>query len=351
MTNKQILWENTDLRVLIERDLGKPKLRTSQYAQWPCPLHGESKGCSFTVWTNGWTCFGKCQRNGDVIAWLTEYHHMSRDEAWIYLGLSEEEAKKRFIPPYRYYHPPVLSIAEPPSPEWQSAGLHIVEEAERNLWGWKGERALDWLHGRGLIDPILRDARIGFWHGRYTEWDHSCGLNIPCGILIPWFADGQLWGIKVRRAAGIPKYVQVGTSKRAEERMGKPNLQGSLYWADNLLPGWAALVTEGEFDCLIAWQEARDLVCPVTVGSASYPLNPRWYAALAGCNPILACTDTDQAGGKAAERLLTLGGRARRIVPPSGKDVNEFYQLARGRSVYTWLETIISSSSEKAVAA
>jgi hypothetical protein len=27
-------------------------------------------------------------------------------------------------------------------------------------------------------------------------------LKVPCGITIPWFAEGAIWGIKVRRAAG-----------------------------------------------------------------------------------------------------------------------------------------------------
>jgi hypothetical protein len=38
-------------------------------------------------------------------------------------------------------------------------------------------------------------------------------LTVPCGITIPWYADGALWGIKVRRAAGEIRYQQVSGGK------------------------------------------------------------------------------------------------------------------------------------------
>jgi len=352
MVDKQTLWETTDLRTVIERDLGKPKVRTSNYSQWPCPLHAEQKGCSFTVWANGWQCFGKCQRHGEVIGWLTEYHHMSREEAWIYLGLSEDEARKRFVTPARpAYTAPKFSIAEPPRPAWQAIALGIVEQGEYNLWHWKGERALDYLRGRGLIDEIIKEARLGFWPGRYDEWDFVKGLAIPCGVLIPRFAEGHLWGINVRRSYGDPKYINVGTIKRRESELGKHNTQNSLYWADALIPTWPVLVTEGEFDCLIAWQEAKNMVCPVTLGSADYCLNARWFAVLAGCNPILICTDNDKAGNKASEHWQSFGYRTRRITPPEGKDINKFYQDSGAGSVRDWLKTELRSSTAKAVAA
>jgi hypothetical protein len=234
--------------------------------------------------------------------------------------------------------------------EWQSAALAVVEEAEHMLWRpEQGAPARTYLHGRGLIDPVIRQARLGYWPGHYTEYDYQHGLGIPYGITIPHFEDGQLWGIKVRRAAGDPKYFPVFTDKRHEDRLGKATLQSSLYWGDQLLRGWPALVLEGEFDVLVAWQEARDLVCPVTVGASSYSINPRWYAALAGCNPILACLDRDVAGDKAADRLLELGARVKRIMPPCGKDLNDFYKAAPMRAVYNWLESILAE--EKAVAA
>ena len=66
---------------------------------------------------------------------------------------------------------------------------------------------------------------------------------MPCGILIPWVVEDAIWGIKVRRVAGAQRYQQVGGG----------NIRGCLYLADRILPRMPLIITEGEFDALIAW--------------------------------------------------------------------------------------------------
>ncbi len=67
-------------------------------------------------------------------------------------------------------------------------------------------------------------------------------MNVPCGITIPWYAEGALWGIKVRRAAGKQRYQQVSDG----------NIRGCLYLADHIQAGLPLILTEGEFDTLTA---------------------------------------------------------------------------------------------------
>jgi DNA primase len=153
-------------------------------------------------------------------------------------------------------------------------------------------------------------------------------MDVPCGITIPWFAVDALWAVKVRRAYGTPKYQQIKGG----------NVNG-LYDADQLANSEVALFCEGEFDALLARQEASSLAAAVTLSSATAILSSRWYAELTHCHTILVAYDRDAAGEKGANRLLSLSPRFRPIEVPQGKDITEFY--LRSGDIYQWLEQAI----------
>ena len=150
------------------------------------------------------------------------------------------------------------------------------------------------------------------------------GLQVPCGIVIPWLVGETVWGIKVRRFDGHTKYAQIAGSS-----------SGGLYRGDALAGAPAALFCEGEFDTLLAHQAASDLVASVTLGSASTGLSDRWIIDLVTVPLILVAYDGDQAGAKGAARLQALSKRVHVIRVPNGKDITEFYQ--QGGDVFTWL--------------
>src|SRR5690606_3729619 len=84
---------------------------------------------------------------------------------------------------------PVLS--EPPDAEWRSRAENIVKQAEANLWDEQGKRALHYMkEQRGLTETTILEARLGYIPGNYRDWKTMHGLTIPCGITIPWYADG-----------------------------------------------------------------------------------------------------------------------------------------------------------------
>src|SRR5688572_31967253 len=86
MVNTQHLKEHCDLRRLVEQDLEPAPLRGGRAYLWKCPFHNEQKGFSLAVWANGYRCFGACDSSGDALAWLTNYRHLSFNEALHVLG-------------------------------------------------------------------------------------------------------------------------------------------------------------------------------------------------------------------------------------------------------------------------
>ena len=321
MTDTQRLKQTCDLRHLVEQDLGPAPLRGGSASLYKCPFHNEHKGYSLAVWQDGYRCFGACDLRGDALDWLTNYRRLSFVEALRVLG----DPVSTVVPSERKY---LKSPSAPPEWNWQHRAERIVSQAEETLWSEVGEPALNYLTARGLTTRTIRAARLGYVPGDFRGWRVIEGMGVPCGITIPWFAAGALWAVKVRRAYGTPKYQQIKGG----------NVNG-LYGADHLADREVALFCEGEFDALLAGQEAGNLTATVTLSSATAILSSRWYAELTHCHTILVAYDRDAAGEKGANRLLSLSPRFRPIQVPHGKDIGEFY--LKGGDVYHWIEQAI----------
>lgn len=313
--------EQFDLRQVVERDLGQPPIRSGRASLYKCPFHKEQKGYSLAVWQDGYRCFGKCDRYGDLFDWLMNYRQISFTEAIEQMGTDRPQKAGQVL------RPASLSN-EPPASNWQHCARLVVEQAEEILWSSAGEPALNYLLERGLTAAVIRDAQLGYIPGNYRDWHELSGLRVPCGITIPWFAAEALWAVKVRRATGFPKYVQIAGGS-----------SHGLYGADYLPYHQSALFCEGEFDVLIARQEVGKWICPVSLGSASNRLPARWYSELSGCRNILVAYDNDEAGAKGAEQLLKLSPRFRELKLPFGKDISDCY--LHGGDIYEWIADII----------
>ncbi|QPC81666.1 hypothetical protein G4Y79_18520 [Phototrophicus methaneseepsis] len=234
MIDVERIKQNIDCRDLIERDLGKPKYRSNKYSTYKCPLHNEEKGYSFGVYGDPWVCFGKCGHGGDAISWLIEWHNLSFQEACERLSSGDLPKLQQ---PIHTSKNRVSVLSEPPDLEWRSRAEEIVKQAEVNLWGEQGTRALHYLkEQRGLTEATILEPRLGYIQGDYREWKTLSGLIVPCGVTIPWYADQMLWGVKVRRAAGQQRYQQVSGG----------NIKGCPYLADTIQPGLPLMITEGD---------------------------------------------------------------------------------------------------------
>ncbi len=322
MNDTQRIKENYDLRRVVEQDLGQPPVRSGRASLYKCPFHNEQKGYSLAVWADGYRCFGSCDTSGDLFDWLTNYRRLSFPEALTVLGEQPQEPQ-----PARQ---PIHTLAsEPPAPAWQEAARQVVNSAEETLWSSAGEPALTYLlEQRGLTTATIRQARLGYIPGAFRDWRAIAGLNVPCGLCIPWFAAGELWAVKVRRAYGLPKYVQIAGGSTH-----------GLYNADVLYQHTTAVFCEGEFDALLVAQEAGERVASVTLGSATARLTARWYGMLVGHRAIFVSYDRDQAGKRGMERLLRLSPRFRELPVPRGKDISDFY--LKGGDLYAWVMAAI----------
>jgi DNA primase len=325
IADTQQVKERIDCRDLVARDLGKPKVKSSGYHAYPCPLHHEVKGASLVVYADGWTCHGKCNRSGDAITWLEAYHGMDFKQAVIALGGNLADVPVRS--PDRLHRPEPEPSAEPPAPEWQHHAHQIAQRAQQYLWSDSGIQALAYLRRRGLSDATIEQAQLGYVpprsdddvkYGRvfYPDWKKADGkpVRVPCGHTIPHFAEGHIWALRVRTVSGQPKYSAVSGGSKA------------LYWADHITLHRNILITEGEFDALIAHQLICDIVSPVALASASnHSFGLRWSSHLVTARVLLARMDSDSAGMKALAKLAHLSRRIKSIRVPQGKDINDYY--------------------------
>lgn len=332
----QALLENVDLRQVVQTDLGKPR-STGKAHMWRCPFHDEQHGYSLAVYASGWYCFGACGRGGDAISWVREFHHVDFTDACRMLG-GEPVLRGKTLKVYRHREV-TPAPAQPPTEAWQAEAKEVVARCEWNLWNTTDgqQRALPWLKRRGLLNSTIKAARLGYQPGGIRKWHPYQEFISPCGITIPRYVGDELWGVNVRKAGGEVKYQQFSNA----------NLAAALYWAvgpDNgewgILPDWPVLFVEGEFDCLIAWQEATEYICPVTLGSKSNALDPRWYPLLWSASAIYICYDNDQAGEMGAARLLGVLPQGQRVNVPTGKDMNDFH-LAMPGGVYQWVRSLV----------
>lgn len=196
------------------------------------------------------------------------------------------------------------------------------------MWSDVGAKARAWLNRRGLNDDTLQS-----WHLGFNPRDQKiAGLWVPRGIIIPGLVAENVWYLKVRRAAGQPKYTQVCGG------------QVALFGADTLAGRDVAVITEGEFDAMLLHQEARELVGVATLGSASTRLPDAWLPYLLGARQLLVAYDADPAGVDGAAVWEGITAYAQRLMPLVGKDVTDLY-LAGG-DLRAWVQFALTDCED-----
>ena len=199
----------------------------------------------------------------------------------------------------------------------------MVERAVESLWSPQGWRARDWLHERGLADETLRAYSIGYISGDRYDDPAAWGLDgkkiwLPRGVALPWIeTDGTIWGVRVRRPAGKPKYWSIKDSVLA------------IFGARHIVGRRTAALTADEFDAMLLRQEAGDLVDVATLGGAGTGLHPRARWHLLDASRVLVMLDGDKAGDDGARRLLAASPRMRHVALPDELDITDFF-LAGG---------------------
>jgi DNA primase len=314
----------TDLLALVEADLGPATKQSGRWFYFPCPWHddGTHDGGSLRVTPdNGkWFCFG-CHAHGDALDWIQRRSGGSFVEAVSQLG------GQRTVTPR-------ASVSVVQAKDWRGAADRAANAAEQYLWS-DGSR-LDYLRARGLSDATIRAWHLGYNPGNYrvpeivnTRGDAAVMMR---GWTIPTRVGGEIVALKVRQPDGIePKYTQLYGSRPA------------LFGADALAGKATVVLTEGEFDAMLLAQEAGDLVGVATTTGGAKTWKREWAVSLLSAKAILLAYDTDQVGEEAAVMMAgELGGRARRVSVPSGKDVTDYWKS--GGNLRAWIESLIATS-------
>lgn len=137
----------------------------------PCPwCGGEDR---FRVWPeegeSGAFWCRQCDRKGDGIQFVRDWQGASYADARAALGLLPDSSYQHPKPMYQKRKsrkkPRLLS---PPPAAWQERARLIAEACAAYLWEPEGERALDWLRGRGLLKrdvAVFRDNKTGAFSG------------------------------------------------------------------------------------------------------------------------------------------------------------------------------------------
>ncbi len=304
----------SDLANIVEADLGPPRRHNGRWLTWICPLHddGDRDGGSLRVTpdTGTFFCFG-CHKTGDVIAWLRYRQGLTFSEACEQLGGTPKGRTRQTIP----------------NLTWQQAAGKVLRQAQQFLWSGGSNVAMDYLHQRGLTDETIKYWGLGFSPSRFMVpeiqgADGKCA-SIARGWLIPAYIRGELRGVKIRQPDGYnPKYVGLMGGKAA------------LFGADTLTYP-VVLLTEGEFDAMLAWQEVGDFAGVATTTGGAKTWQREWLLYLMAARVILVAYDLDATGNEAAAMITSLSSRAKRVQVPKGKDITEFWQS--GGNIREWM--------------
>lgn len=284
-----------------------------------------------------------CGKSGDDIQFIRDYKHLSFVEAQGYLGKGHDCYDVNIHNNHNNHNGHTVHINNkhtpqtPPSMTWSDTAWQFVFACQAELMeGDTNPKALAWLHSRGLLDETLWKYGLGYHSADVYIDREAWGLEpvqddkgrdkklwLPRGIVMPWVIGGDLWGIRIRRPVGEPKYYFI------------PGGTPSLYNADTVSANKPVVLVEGEFDALTILQVAGDIASTVATGGTQGARRIKWIARLATASMVLVAYDTDDAGEKASSFWLDALPNAKRWRPYWG-DANSMAQ--DGADVRRWAE-------------
>ncbi|ABY33535.1 MAG TPA: hypothetical protein DEF43_08355 [Chloroflexus aurantiacus] len=324
-----------DLPALIER-LGVRLHRYGRSYRCACPLHAGDNELAFSIYQSRsgqwrWHCFSGDCGDGDAIAFVRRYYGVGYREACQMLGVTPASAPSG---PRSPQPPPV----EPPSAQWQHTVGRLVDQAVQALWSPAGQAARAYLYQRGLTDALIRRAGLGYHPAATRIRAETLGLDgdnpyYPAGIVIPYWVEGDLWRVQVRRLSNTePRYLSLAGSSGAP-----PYLIAPITSAKPLV------LAEGPVDVLAIMQAAGDLVTAIGTGATGCRA-VRWIARCAVAPLVLAAHDADEAGDAAAAYWCdALQPRCTRW-RPTLHDPAEMLQLGGLALVRQWIEQGLASA-------
>jgi DNA primase len=272
----------------------KASTNGGEYAS-ACPKCGGKD--RFLIWPKeGRYWCRQCNIRGDIIQFLRDIQGLSYREACKQAGIPPKE---QFNSQYVANRSALLPL-KTPSDLWQQNALKIVEQAQAALY--ESCYAQTFLIERGFATTSIERFKLGWLMDTYLHLSSNWGLPpviqnnkekkiwLPRGLLIPTFADGKVYKLKIRRTDWssedfLPKYVEVTGSSNA------PAFYGSMEHP-------IALLLESELDGMLVAQETESLCCCIALGGASHRPDEKTDTLLKSKKCLLFSFDFDEAGKK-----------------------------------------------------
>lgn len=322
-----------ELKATIGQDVTLRRMGATGGGEWagPCPFCRDGRD-RFRVWPcstrhggkGRWWC-RRCGAKGDAIDYVRRRDGVGFVDACRTLGvpLTGKPARRE---PVRQ----TPAVGEP-TDAWRERAEAFVAECVDALHDHEGAPWRDYLHKRGISTPAMREARLGLNRRERREKRTSWGMDgdgdvwLPRGITIPaTVAPGALLGLRIRRADGDPKYVNV------------PGGCNALYGAYRLSAALPAILVEGAFDALAIDQAAGDLVTAVATLSTTGARRVKWVARIAVAPVLLLSFDADDGGRTATTYWRGMFPMAR-VWPPTAGDPSDMWAASGDVGVRRWV--------------
>lgn len=334
---------------LAAKKVNLKKVASTHGGEWqgPCPDCGGKD--RFHVWPNqntggSYWCRG-CGKAGDNIQFLRDFSGLSFHEACEYLDISMPDRPSSMLSE-RFKTPAQPSAPKPSAfvpAEHQSPDDRWLERAEKFV-SWAQEKlrwntdAIGWLEERGIALETAKEFRLGWNPGEdgkdiyrsrkswglpevFREDGRPKALWIPVGLVIPYFVDGVLQRVRIRRPEGEQRYYV---------------LPGSSMPVMVIAPERRAfVVVEAELDA-IACATACPQAGAIALGSVSAKPTAEADAVLRDALSILLALDFDVAGKKFVSWWTEHYPNCRRWPVPQGKDPGDARRM--GTDLDLWIK-------------
>lgn len=324
-----------------------------------CPFHNE-KTPSFNVNPGRqiWHCFG-CGLGGDIFSFVQQYEHLDFPET---LKLLADRAGVQL---------PERSLEDKERKEWREKIVRINSFAAKYYHAFlntkAGEKALNYLLGRGLNPETINTWQIGYAPPQYRVLEQVLekkGVTLPelikSGLLV--YAEGgrtydrfygrvtfpvqdfqgRVVAFSARLLEDRERAAKYVNSSESEVYRKSEVLFGLFLAKKNIATQGEVVVVEGQMDCIKAHQTGF----ANTVASSGTALTEQQLKLLFRlCNKIVLALDSDEAGReatyRATELALKLGFDVRIIQIAGAKDPDELIS----QSAEKWKTSVNSALS------
>lgn len=345
------LLDMIDLRELAEEAGATFRTFSREGGSSRCPLHGGDNESAFHLYRSRdgrwrWHCFTNCpegDRDGDAISFYQRWRDVDFRTAVAELG---ERVGMNVVTERTQSVPRMAPAREGPSAAWLARATQFATWAHDQLMAHGG--ALSYLREeRGLTDETMVAWQLGFNPKDLFDKPARWGMEedggkvwLSKGIVIPGPSYSY---VKIRRPLpGDMLAKRVGAVeyktavKYGSPRGGRKGLFGAEHFAGHPV----LLLVEGEFDCLLTWQECGDMVDVATLGGARHRLASDDALQFLRYRRIIAVYDEDEAGAGGRAYLAALSERITAVAPPA-HDLTDYWVAGGAMWLREWVKRVV----------